>query len=133
MAQKANTPATRKAKGRRNQQRFRDLLLRLDPGGGYGSQIMGANGTDITDPRDRLPWLYAELRKHERFPSVNAILTEMDEKGQGSWLYGLCRNRQEPVYMVDERTLEVFLVAWFELLNTYGHKIQEVIDARLKK
>jgi len=107
------TPQSAKAKGRKNQQRFRDLLLMLDSGGMYESTSMGANGSDIVVPARRLPFEYVELRKHEKFPSLNAVVAEMAAKSGPSWLYGLSRNRQDPVYILSEEALERLLATWY--------------------
>lgn len=102
----------RKQKGKLLQRRVRDDLLKLDPDGGYGSQIMGQAGSDIVDPFDRLPVNYVECRNHKGFPSLNSIKIEMDHKGKSRWFAILKANRQDPVVLMPYQV-------WINLMYFY--------------
>jgi len=109
------TTASAKAKGRRAQQRLRDLLLAYDPGGMYQSVTMGTPGSDIVDPGERLPFTYVEVRCREKYPSINAILEEMGTKAGRAWLYVFSRNNQEPLYLMNEKSFRRLFAAYATL------------------
>ena len=110
------TTKSGKAKGRRLQQKLRDLLLEYDPKGAYESRAMGQAGSDIVDPLDRLPWDYVECRNRELWPSLKAIVEEMEGKSGPNclqlWTAMLARNRAKPVFVVSEDLMNVLLEAY---------------------
>lgn len=108
----------RKAKGRAFQQQQRDMLLNLLPEGKFDSQIMSVPGTDIMDPLDQLPWPYTECRNLETWPSLVAIVKEMESKVKSPmWAYTLKKNRQSPIWVVPQTVMEALLSTWFDALK----------------
>lgn len=106
------TTKSGKEKGRKLQQKLRDFLLYYDPKGAYESRAMGQAGSDIVDPLQRLPWQYVECRNREVWPSLVAIVYEMECKGH-LWVAMYGRNRQKPVFVVSQDVMEVLLESWF--------------------
>src|ERR1043166_2852503 len=107
------TSASAKAKGRKFQQRIRDWLLGLCEWGRFSSTSMGVNGSDIGDPLSLLPFSYCECRCRETWPSLEAIVKEMNGKAGESWaaIYG--RNRTQPVVILSWYVFEQLMMRWF--------------------
>lgn len=111
---KANTPRSRKAKGRVYQQSLRDWLLEIDPFGMYESQTMGLPGSDIQDPAGRLPWSYVELRRHENPPSLNSVRKEMEKAPNDYWVFGTRGNNQQSLFIMSEEMFKRLVRAYFD-------------------
>jgi len=114
------TTKSSKAKGRRLQQQLCDFLLECDPYGAYESRAMGQRGSDIVDPQGRLPWVYVECRNREQWPSLPAIVEEMQAKpglkeiGENMWAAMYSRNRVRPVFVVSEPVMKMLLDKWLQ-------------------
>lgn len=108
------TPRSKKAKGRRFQQEIAKLLLGLCPNGGFSSTPMGVPGTDVADPFRLLPWRYIECRNREGFPTLDAIIDEMQKERSGDWAYVIRRNRQAPTWVLSHVVMQKLLAAWVQ-------------------
>lgn len=113
----ANTPASRKAKGRNLQNKVRDLILEnfkdLEPDD-VRSAPMGVNGTDIQlSPKAKKYFNYSvECKNTEKLNLYNAWeQAENNTEENTQTLLVIKKNRKKPLAVID---LEYF----FELINS---------------
>lgn len=105
MTQKANSAATRKAKGRRLQQWVRDLIIEVFglPEDDVKSTSMGASGEDVQlSDRARTAFPFSvECKNKERINVWEEYKQAQSNCGEYEPILVISRNRHKPLVVVD--------------------------------